>query len=72
MVLGNISLFDWDVFYPVDNEDFLEDLAHNYDEQKRRNITTVAAGIVFDHLIGPNGEELSGEGDLQKAKATSG
>ena len=45
-----ISLFDWDIFMAVDDEETIEQLSMNYDERQKRNISFVYAGIVFDNL----------------------
>ena len=38
---------------PMESEEELVDLAADYDQQKDHNITTVAAGIVFDDTSDP-------------------
>ena len=43
-----LATFDWDVFLPLPTEEAMEDLASNYTEQKRRQITHIVAGVVFD------------------------
>ena len=43
-----LATFDWDVFVPLPTEEAMEALAANYTEQKRRSITHIAAGVVFD------------------------
>lgn len=52
-ILSTLALFDWDIFMPRENEKELVDLAEDYDLQKDHNITTVAAGIVFDETSDP-------------------
>ena len=48
-ILDTLALFDWDIFMPMESEEDLVNLAEDYDRQKDNNITTVAAGIVFDN-----------------------
>jgi hypothetical protein len=44
----SLATFDWDVFLPLPSEKAMEDLAANYTEQERRQITHIVAGVVFD------------------------
>lgn len=45
---NTLATFDWDVFLPLPTEEAMEDLAGNYTEQERRQITHIVAGVVFD------------------------
>ena len=43
-----LATFDWDVFLPLPSEEAMEELAGNYVEQERREITHIIGGVVFD------------------------
>ncbi len=47
-IIKALSQFDWDVFYPVESESAMEQLAGNSTQQEEYNITYIAAGIVFE------------------------
>ena len=46
-----LSMFDWDLFLPVESESEMEFIAANYTEQKLRNITYIPAGVVFEENV---------------------
>jgi len=53
-VLAFIKLFDWNIFYPMENEDAIKHLSMDYSEWQKQNISFVYGGIVFDNLKDEN------------------
>ena len=43
-----LATFDWDVFLPLPSEEAMEELASDYAEQEKREISHIVAGVVFD------------------------
>ena len=48
-----LATFDWNVFMPLPTEEAMEALAADYEEQERKGITHIAAGVVFDENLPP-------------------
>ena len=47
-ISGALSMFDWDVFLPMESEIAMEKLFGDHRQQAQLNITHMVAGLVFD------------------------
>lgn len=47
----SLAIFDWDVFLPLPTEEAMEEMAADYTQQKRKGISHIIAGVVFDENL---------------------